>query len=454
VIQLPEKVDHSIRARRLLRRGDSLLVAVSGGVDSMVLLFLLHQLSAKYSWKLRVAHLNHGLRGRSSDADERLVVRAAKSLGLPVVTGRADIKQLALKKGISIEMAAREARHVFLARIAQKAKVKTIALAHHADDQVELFFLRVLRGSGGEGLSGMKWRGRSPANPRIQLIRPLLELTKADLAAFARAQKIPFREDGSNQSGNILRNRIRHELLPLLKRSYQPAIGRTILRLMEIAGADAEAVGEIARDWLKGKSRTPFGELPTAIQRRCIWDQLLAEQMEPDFALVERLRHTPNTAVSVSSGKSVSLEASGKLRVAEPVSMKSDSLKISLGTTGEVVFGGRKFTWQSRFAKATARCPRAMAGREIFDADRVGPSIILRHWRPGDRFQPIGMKSPVKLQDLFTNQKIARPDRHRLVVATTVRGELFWVENLRISEQFKVSQKTTRRLQWRWKPVY
>src|SRR5580765_1600927 len=144
-------VEQTIRVRRIFRSGERMLVAVSGGVDSMVLLQLLHTLALKFHWKLAVAHFNHQLRGRSSDADERLVRTAAKELQLPFLTERGEVKAHAGRTGQSIEMAARELRHEFLTRSPRRLKCGCIALAHHQGDQVELFFLRLLRGSGGEG---------------------------------------------------------------------------------------------------------------------------------------------------------------------------------------------------------------------------------------------------------------------------------------------------------------
>jgi tRNA(Ile)-lysidine synthase len=198
VRRLLQHVEQSIRDRRLLGRGQAVLVAVSGGVDSMVLLHLLHGLAAKQGWQLTVAHFNHQLRGRQSDADERLVRLAAKRLGLRLVRGGADVRQHARTHKLSLEMAGRELRHKFLARTARRLRIPAVALAHQADDQVELFFLRLLRGAGGEGLQGMKGRSRSPADGEIELVRPLLDLTKADLQAHARREGIPFREDASN----------------------------------------------------------------------------------------------------------------------------------------------------------------------------------------------------------------------------------------------------------------
>ena len=149
-------------------------------------------------------------------------------------------------------MAARQLRHGFLARSARLRHIPTVALAHHTDDQLELFFLRLLRGSGGEGLGGMKWRTRSPADARIQLVRPLLDQPKAVLVEYAAEHGIPYREDASNAVLDFQRNRIRHELLPLLRRKYQPALDRTISRVMDILGAEAELAGRAAAEWLAG----------------------------------------------------------------------------------------------------------------------------------------------------------------------------------------------------------
>ncbi|HOB32147.1 MAG TPA: tRNA lysidine(34) synthetase TilS, partial [Verrucomicrobiota bacterium] len=263
--ELLNEVDRVIRSHGLLRRGQSVLVAVSGGLDSMVLLHLLGCLAEENRWRLTVAHLNHGLRGRSSDADERLVIRTAREMNLPVVTGRVDVEQEARNGRISIEMAAREVRHRFFARAAMERRIRTVALAHHQDDQVELFFLRLLRGSTTEGVGGMKWRSPSPASGRVQLVRPLLGCSRSDLMSYARAHRIRHREDASNATIDFQRNRIRHELLPLLQR-FQPALNRVITRFMEVCASDADYVGTAAEQWLAA-SAGEFDRLHAAVQR-------------------------------------------------------------------------------------------------------------------------------------------------------------------------------------------
>src|SRR5437867_12001232 len=200
----------------------------------MVLLHVLHSLSARNQWRLAVAHFNHHLRGLESDADEQLVRKTSAKLGLRFIRGAAQAATFARREKVSIEMAARQLRHDFLARTARRLKLHTVALAHHADDQIELFFLRLLRGSSGEGLGGMRWTGPSANDAKVHLIRPLLDQSKAALQAFAQQQGISFREDATNAQGDFLRNRVRNKLLPLLVQEYQPALTRTILRTMDV----------------------------------------------------------------------------------------------------------------------------------------------------------------------------------------------------------------------------
>jgi tRNA(Ile)-lysidine synthase len=471
VDNLLAQITQKIRRRKLFKPGDAIVVSVSGGLDSMVLLEALNKLTPEFHWKLSVAHLNHQLRGRSSDADERLVRKTAKKAGFAIDVERVDVLKFAAKHKLSIEMAGRKLRHDFLARCAVKRGTGFIALGHHADDQLELFFLRLLRGSGGEGLAGMKFLSPSPADSKLRLVRPLLEFPKALLGQYAKENRIPFREDASNATLEIQRNRIRHELLPLLRMKYQTALERTINRAMEIIGSESELVSELARGWLAARNtsadeaiipfaHSSFSVLPPALQRRCLQLQLLDLGIAPEFELVERLRLAPQCLVTLGpahADQSVHRDLSGRLRLS-PVGKSSSGFNVEEKTIrltnpgGTVIFSRIKVAWRLQTAKAAVSF-RRIADREVFDADRVGPHIVLRHWRPGDRFQPIGMANAAKLQDLFTNAKVPRDLRRNLVVATTAENQIFWVEGLRISEQFKVRSGTIRSLLWRWQRV-
>ncbi len=449
------QIEDALRRQRLLRKGQPLLVAVSGGLDSMVLLHVLHRLQRQHRWRLTVAHFNHRLRGRASAADEQLVRRTADQLGLPSVIERADVKQHARAAGLSLEMAARQLRHDFLARAAQARRIRVMALAHHADDQVELFFLRLLRGAGSEGLAGMKWRSPSPANPRLTLIRPLLEQSRDALRQYASAHKLPFREDATNHSLEYQRNRIRHELLPLLTRGYQPALPRIIFRQQELLAAESALLDEWTNDWFVNRNRTPFDHLPLALQRRVLQRQLIEQGIEPDFDLIESLRAQPAKRLMVNPQSTVARNPDGLIVVQrlEPKCFQAATLAVDLSSEQKrCEFGGVNFEWRFQ-RRSGSRLPNRKPGGEWFDADRVGSQVILRHWRPGDRFQPSGMAASVKLQDLFTNARIASSLRRQLVVATTTDDRLWWVESLRIAEKFKLAGNTKRRLRWQWERI-
>jgi tRNA(Ile)-lysidine synthase len=477
VTDLLQHVEENIQNRRLFKRGQAVLVAVSGGLDSMTLLHSLYELSSRHRWKLTVAHFNHRLRGRSSDADEKLVRQTAAAMRLPFVAGRANVAEFAQKSKMSVEMAARKLRHDFFARAAGERKIHVVALAHHADDQVELFFLRILRGAGGEGLTGMKWRSPSPVDSRITLVRPLLDAAKAELRECVRERKIRFRDDATNATLDVPRNRVRNELLPLLQRRYQPALAKTVLRLMEIVGTEADFAGETARQWLASKQKTKrapcpvplparrgegglrpgegtvFKDLPIAVQRRVLQLQVTNLGIAPDFELIEQLRESPGKFVSVSSSVSIARDACGKLdfkkHVASVFNVNETVVNLE-GRAGVTVFDGARLGWRLEAGANFVR-PHGRKACEFFDADKVGGKITLCHWRPGDRFQPIGLRSRVKLQDLFTNRKIPRARRRELIVAVAENGEIFWVEGLRISENFKLTSQTKRRLVWRWR---
>lgn len=453
---LVAQIERTILEKRLLEPRASVLIAVSGGLDSIVLLRALHTLAPAYGWRLAVAHFNHQLRGQASDADQAFVREVAAKLGLPFRTGHANVRGIAAKRGLSIEMAARHCRHRFLARTALALGIGKIATGHHADDQLELFFLRLLRGAGPEGLGGMEFIGSSPANPRIRIIRPLLAIRRSGLEQFAREGGIRFQHDATNDLLDCERNRVRHELLPLLREQFGSRLDSSIPRLMELLRAESDFVAQQAREAQSIKAGS-LGSLHPALQRRIIRSECLRLGIIPDFELIEGLRQSTNVPRMISPGRVASLDAAGKLQVrtASRQRFKSGRQTVDLGTSaGKTVFGQLALSWRIEpWAgwPTSSKCPPPDSER--FDADAVGARVQLRYWQPGDRFHPVGMKAPVKLQDLFVNSKVPPNRRRELVVAESTGGELFWVEGLRISERFKIREGTRRCLVWHWEPA-
>lgn len=298
------------------------LVAVSGGVDSVVLLHLLLRQIAP--GKLRVLHFNHKLRGRQSDSDERFVRALAKKLKVKASFGKENVKQFARKNKLSLETAARHLRYDFFAQIAAKYKIRHLYLAHHSDDQVETFLQRLFRGTGVAGLTGMK-----PVTPRGKLLlhRPLLGVSKKDLIEYARSHGLKWRDDPSNLRGEHNRNRVRHELLPLANEIFNRDVSGNILRLMDILDAENLALSPpeqpqvLSVDKLRGMS--------VAVQRRVIhcWLSQTHQVSQPDYDEVEAVRKLiepgqSQCRVNLKKGWHV-LRSRGHLKVEKQKSQKN-----------------------------------------------------------------------------------------------------------------------------------
>ncbi len=254
-------IDQLLRACPSRRRH---LVGVSGGRDSVALLHLLFERADR---KLIVCHLDHGLRGRAARDDARFVARLAASLKLPCVTERVDVAALATERGISVETAAREARHDFFARVGRRERVTTLFLAHHADDQVETFLFHLLRGAGPAGLAGMR-----PVSKRgaLTLIRPLLAVWRRELDAWIEERGLRWREDASNTDDAHTRNRIRLSLLPALARELGREVKPAIWRAADLLGAEEE--------WMQSTLHSEINALPVELRVKSICVAPLAKQ--------------------------------------------------------------------------------------------------------------------------------------------------------------------------------
>lgn len=442
-----------IEERKLIEKGKPLIVGVSGGADSMVLLYVLREIASIFDAKLMVAHFNHKLRGIESDADECFVKDVAQKFGLECRVGSGNVRILAEKEGLSIEMAARILRHNFLAQTAKEFNANAIALGHHGSDQVELFFLRLLRGSGARAMRGMRWKSPSPADASIKIIRPLLGFLREDILEYAHSKGISYRTDCTNTDVEYLRNRIRHQLIPLLRTEYQSALERIILREMEILGSEDEYLDKVVNNILVNTA-VKFNELPIAIQRRLIHTQLIDLGIIPEFDLIEQLRLKECKFVSAGMDFLAKRSRDGKIKVIakDKITFTDAELSVELnGGSGVISFGGIKVNWEKIKGKSIEELlSQKPFNCEFFDADKIGSKIQLRHWRAGDKFQPIGLRQELKLQDFFINNKVPREKRHRFVLGISESGKIFWVESLRISELHKVDDKTQTILKWIW----
>jgi tRNA(Ile)-lysidine synthase len=452
VPSLPVQLNRNLRGPCQLRPQTPLLLAVSGGADSIALLHALAQgTSHPARWPLTVAHYNHRLRGAESEADAAFVEEVATRLGLPFRLGQAPASRRLARTGESVEMTARRRRHAFLAETALAVGAGAVVLAHHADDQVELFLLRLFRGAGGSGLGGMLWNSPSPADARVRLCRPLLDLHRVEIRHWLTQRGIGFRDDASNADPGIPRNAIRHQLLPLLREFAGPGLDAALLRTADLVGTDADFIARTAQEW----SAAPgdFAGLHPAIQRAILRRQLWDLGQEAPFELVERLRLQPARSVSAARDQ-VWRQSEGQIAPHPPTDtgeFQPGERSLRLGQrAGDATWGGLQLKWRMVTGPAAATLPSRQAGSESFDAQSVGSNLRLRHWRPGDRFQPLGWSRPAKLQDLFVNRRIPPKERRQRVLAETEDGEICWVEGLPPGEKYRVNPTTRRRLEWGW----
>ncbi len=416
---------------KLLSPGERLLVGVSGGADSVALLDVL----VAGSWRPHVCHLNHQLRGADSDADAEFVRQLAARYELP--------STIESRKIAAEEDAARRARHEFFGSVAARTGINKLALAHTADDQVETFLLRLLRGAGVPGLVGI-WPERRIGELRV--IRPLLKVTRAEVLEYLRERKLTWREDASNADTRFTRNRVRHELLPLLEREFNPGIRDVLSRTAEILrDEDFYLLHHVARTFFMASCQgdavnlKALASYPVAIQRRVLRLWLGAEdELGPRFSFeqIEAVRQlalseSPSAEVALPEGLVVYREYD-VLRKASRKDLEPIRGRWPFNMSGETVIrelGGRFIVGEEG---------------EQFDADALGTGLFVRTWENGDRFQPLGMEHEKKLQDFFVDEKVPRNQRGRTPLLCAADGRIAWVVGHRIAEPFKVTGLTRR----------
>ena len=424
-----------------------LVVAASGGVDSTVLLDVLDGLG----YRLHVAHLDHALRSDSAD-DSHFVASEAKRRGLSYSLERRDVGEYARTKGLSLEEAGRRLRYAFFDQVADRTGAEFIALGHHADDQAETVLLRLLRGSGATGLGGMEIAREG------RYLRPLLRVRRAEIEQYARRRGLRYREDPSNRDSRFLRNRVRGELMPLLK-SYNPNIAEILNRTAALLKAEDDLLAELTQKALdtviceccNDKVALDSARLLTyhiAVQRRvlrAVLQGLAAADGPFDFARVEQVRDWIEAGDKRLRVLGAELRGQGcgtryiLRRGQRPL------VKRCFDIPGAMVLRehGVKIRVQvvplEHFDKAQ------LGGAQVaLDADRLGARVQVRSLRPGDRFQPLGMEGHKKLSDFLIDAKWPKISRDEVLVLT--RGEeIAWVAPLRSSHAFRI-KSTTRRI--------
>ena len=445
----------------------SLVVAVSGGPDSMALLHALLHLRGRLGLSLRGAHLDHGLRGDAGAADAAFVVDVFDAAGVPYDVEKAEVGTYRAAHRLSLEQAARDVRYAFLARVYREHGADAVALGHTADDQVETILMHIVRGSGLTGLRGMEASStRRVGGTEVRFVRPLLGLPRSDTEAHCRALGLRPRTDESNRSPEFTRNRIRTELLPLLE-ELNPSVRDALLRLStaaarELAWLDKET-GRVWEDIAEMREnrvaldRRAFGRLPMALRTHLLRRSVTA--VKGDLEGIH-LRHVDDMTRLLDGPAGRAIDLPGGLRFhvgyGEAVVARADvelcplprlDGEHTLTAPGETRVGGWLVSvgmvdnpGADALRDAGDGCGASFHGIPVprLSPGAISGGIVLRARRPGDRFHPLGAPGSKKLKDFMVDAKVPASWRDRIPLLVTPRG-IAWVAGWRIAEWCRVT---------------
>ncbi len=466
------KVRKTIENNHLIRNGDKVLIAVSGGPDSMALLHIMAELRHRYDIEIFIAHFNHMLRGKAADKDAEFVEKTADSLSVKCVTGKSDIRKISRSQGLSIEEAAREARYDFYKWAAKKTGAVKVATGHTLDDQAETVLMRLIKGSGSRGLSGIPYRRELGG---ISVIRPLLDVPRKEVEQYLKKNKIPSRIDASNFLNIYFRNKVRNILIPLLEKKFNPGIKNVLASTASTLGGESAYLAGLALKKMKRVSR----QTDAGVELR------IKDLMKEDIALrrliirqaIDRVKgdlrgiaygHWQTIEAIASGGELKSVNLPGHIKAMKKggsiifASLGSKQLKKSaaedrryparqvisrpvvLSVPGAVNIPALNVTVKAEIVKS---CPdfteKKNQDTEYVNGDLIRGRLTVRTRQKGDRIKPLGMGSYKKIHDLFIDEKISREKRD--LIPVVVRGRaLLWVAGVKLSDEFKIMENTKR----------
>ena len=450
------EIEKFISNEMVLETGSKVLIGVSGGVDSVVLLDVMANLSDKYKFSVYVAHYNHKLRGKASDEDEKFVRNLAASYNIPYYWQNGKVQQYSTKNNISIEESARILRYLFFERISRQINADFLVTAHTADDSTETFLLNLFRGSGLTGLSGIPARRQFIKN--VILFRPFIMLKKQKLIEYANKRKLEWHEDESNSTEKYTRNKIRNDLIPKLKKDYSPGIVDTINRASKLI----QAADKIIHDYVK--THLPSVLVDISNDRVSIkislfktFDEFIRGEMlqvvlakyfrllPPSMNIIDRILKLCNSNTGAICEITNNIFAIRDRQVIT-ITRKTTNIKVNKTINKTGVFNIDNLTFVLKEVKLNEIEYNNKPNIEYFDFNKISKELTIRSIEPTDEFIPLGMDNSIKINDFLSNEKVSILDKPNILVMETSDKEIIWVCKMRISNKFKIIKNQTKRI--------
>lgn len=464
------KVIKTVNKYKLLGRKDIILAAVSGGPDSVCMLYLLAELSAEIGFKLSVFHLDHQLRGENSRQDAKFVKNLSSKLGLPCFLYSFNVQRYQRISGLSMQEAARRVRMRLMSRAAERIRANKIALGHNADDQVETIIMRILRGTGLDGLTGMGIFDSFPGRTEALIIRPLLEASREEIEQFLREGKISYRIDRSNLKPVYLRNKIRLELIPYLEKNYNPALKKGLLQMCKILSLDNSYLlketdniyPRLVQEESAGRVILKIPEIikcDEAIQFRVIRKGL--KNLKGHLRAVEA-KHVENILELIKGAgahRGISLPGGVLAKKSyQLLELKMNEKKeIKCFTRKRLTIPGKTYVPELDMEieaqirdKDNLPWPPDQEREAYLDYEKlVFPLYLSLRW-PGIKFQPLGMEGTKKLKDFLIDERVPLEVRDRTLLVLS-KDEIVWVAGFRIAHPFRLTANSKKVLVLRLK---
>jgi tRNA(Ile)-lysidine synthase len=473
-MSLIDKVEKRILEVKLIEPQDTIVVAVSGGPDSVALLHVLHRLSLSHKWQLIVAHVNHLFRGAESDAEAMFVEKIAGELGIRIEIANIDLPAYIAQTDLNAQVASREKRYDFFHQIAEKYQAQKIALAHHANDQAETVMMRILRGTSVFGLSGIPERR---LEKKVELIRPFHRIYQSEVEAYCRKNNLNYCIDSSNGKRIYFRNQVRLDIIPYLQ-SFNNKLPESLNRLSDIMQQESDYVHAqtvCVYDSIVSKqktsihvSRLDFIALPIALQRRIIKlmiDEFLGKQEAIDFTGLELARsaitqdHKSNLKLHVHKKISlvreyddIRLVTSTNPSLAYSYVIDRNTTEICVPEMG-VVIQMQYIDVDHEISDYITDVSKKQANEAIFDAEQLIFPLHVRNRCSGDRIEPFGISGSKKIKDLFIDLKVPPSQREKLPMIMDQSDCILWIPSIRRSNHALVNPSTAQVLKMVMVPI-